>query len=612
MTQNLNKISGQILCSVVSPKYAQKLHMACVKQIDSRAKQFEKLRDFPESFLINNSMFQDKTKSIWDSLNQIWEGLPEHLRSLKAQIDDYYSVLNFSIEVDQLEDFLSMQEKLLEYPIVENLDNIEKLLENLPKEDEFRFKKVAQSAAVQNVGKVFNLKFRDHFSSSDKNKNHCSKNDKKMNQNNINVSPDLPVGMVSYKQNDLMKNKEGNLTDAISSVVPNVDDNKEQVMETKDVGDKKFKQKKNVSFNEYYEFSVGDGYREQLFPLNDVARKLTNVEDARHWNHPQHHRHSDSDHEQHYSDTDDETDDSFIENEKYFENEDLFFEDDSQMTQTDEDFSLNENENDDFKFGYDDDTNDDFSFNNDTSDEDVDIDDNIFEEEGNATQFRKETVCESKKPNPDLKDLNGNENIPSDEKPKMDMDMKFAEGNLIGKSGNTNKAQDKIVEVHEVGQKATADVEIPDEEKNNQLSNVTLLDGGKDSKVEEEEEESVSQDQESDIDFSIFLSDATNSCTNEIKNDGDDPAGVSPASFLLEMGNQDCKCSNEVSDGINEEYGTSNVDSKLKKTLIVTQLTLTLLKVNNRNTRKRCEICSKLTIKNTRTTSMMSFRCFCS
>ena len=92
--------------------------MACVKQIDSRAKQFEKLRDFPESFLINNSMFQDKTKSVWDSLNQIWEGLPEHLRSLKAQIDDYYSVLNFSIEVDQLEDFLSMQEKLLEYPIV--------------------------------------------------------------------------------------------------------------------------------------------------------------------------------------------------------------------------------------------------------------------------------------------------------------------------------------------------------------------------------------------------------------------------------------------------------------------------------------------------------------
>ena len=35
-----------------------------------------------------------------------------------------------------------------------------------------------------------------------------------------------------------------------------------------------------------------------------------------------------------------------------------------------------------------------------------------------------------------------------------------------------------------------------------------------------------------------------------------------------------------------------------------------MFKVNNRNTRKWCEICSKLTIKNTRTTSMTSFWCF--
>ena len=35
-----------------------------------------------------------------------------------------------------------------------------------------------------------------------------------------------------------------------------------------------------------------------------------------------------------------------------------------------------------------------------------------------------------------------------------------------------------------------------------------------------------------------------------------------------------------------------------------------LFKVNNRNTRKKCEISSKLTTKNTRTTSMTSFCCF--
>ena len=35
-----------------------------------------------------------------------------------------------------------------------------------------------------------------------------------------------------------------------------------------------------------------------------------------------------------------------------------------------------------------------------------------------------------------------------------------------------------------------------------------------------------------------------------------------------------------------------------------------LLKVNNRNTKTRCEICSKLTIKNTRMTSIASFCCF--
>ena len=34
-----------------------------------------------------------------------------------------------------------------------------------------------------------------------------------------------------------------------------------------------------------------------------------------------------------------------------------------------------------------------------------------------------------------------------------------------------------------------------------------------------------------------------------------------------------------------------------------------LFKVNNRNTRKRCEVCSKLTIKTT-TTSGTSFKCF--
>ena len=568
MTQNLSKISDQILSSVISLNYAQKLHIVCVKEIESRAKQFEKLRHFAENFQIDYSMFQDKIKSIRDPLTQTWEGLSQHLHSLKAQIEDYHSVLNFSNDVDELEDFLSMQEKLLEYPIVENVDNIEKLLENLPKEDEFRFKKVAQSAAVQNVGNVFNLKCRDHFSSSDENKNHFSKND-----------------MVSHKQNDFfMKNKEGNLTDEISSVVPNLDDNKEQIMQAKNVGDKTVKQKrKKVSFNEYYEFSVGDGYREQLFPLNDVVRKLTNVEDARHWSHPQHHRHysdgdSNADHEQHYSDTDDETDDSFIENEKYFENEDLFFEDDSQMSQTDEDFSLNENKNDDFKFEYDDDTNDDFSFNNDTSDEDVDIDDNIFEEGDNVTQFRKETVCESNKTNLYVKDLNRNENIQSDEKPKIHMDMKLLEGNLIEKSckNDTNKAQDTAVEVYEVVQESITDFEIPDEEKNNLLSNLTLLDEKEDIKVEEEE--SISQDQESDIDFSTFLSDATNSHTNEIKNDEDASAEMSPASFLCEMGNQDCKCSNDVNDGINDEDGTLNVDIKLKTMFIVTQLTFTCLK----------------------------------
>ena len=36
------------------------------------------------------------------------------------------------------------------------------------------------------------------------------------------------------------------------------------------------------------------------------------------------------------------------------------------------------------------------------------------------------------------------------------------------------------------------------------------------------------------------------------------------------------------------------------------QANIYLFKVNNRNTRKRCEICSKLTIKNTRTTSLTS------
>ena len=585
MTQNLSKISDQILSSVISLNYAQKLHILCVKEIESRAKQFEKLRHFAENFQTGYSMFQDKIKLIRDPLTQTWEGLSQHLHTLKAQVADYHSVLNFSNDVDELEDFLSMQEKLLEYPIVENVDNIEKLLENLPKEAEFRFKKVAQSAAVQNVGNVFNFKCRNHFSSSDENKNHFIENDKKMNQNNINVSPDVPIKVVSHKQNDFfMKNKEGNLTDQISSVVPNVDDNKEQIMQAKHVGDKTVKQKrKKVSFNEYYEFSVGDGYREQLFPLNDVARKLTNVEDARHWNHPQHHKHysdgdSNVDHEQYYSDTDDETDDSFIENEKYFENEDLFFEDDSQMSQTDEDFSLNENKNDDFKFEYDDDTNDDFSFNNDTSDEDVDIDDNIFEEEDNVTQFRKETVCESNKTNLDIKDLNRNENIPSDENPKIHLDMKLLEGNLIEKSckNDTNKAQDTAVEVHEVLQESITDVEIPDEEKNNLLSNLTLLDEKEDIKVEEEE--SIPQDRESDIDFSTFLSDATNSHTNEIKNGEDGSAEMSPASFLCEMGNQDCKCSNDVNDGINDEDGTLNVDSKLKKMLIVTQLTFTCLK----------------------------------
>ena len=37
---------------------------------------------------------------------------------------------------------------------------------------------------------------------------------------------------------------------------------------------------------------------------------------------------------------------------------------------------------------------------------------------------------------------------------------------------------------------------------------------------------------------------------------------------------------------------------------------ISLLKVNNRNTKTRCEICSKLTIKNTRMTSIASFCCF--
>ena len=583
MTQNLSKISDQILSSAVSPNYAQKLHIICVKEVESRTKQFEKLRGFPVKFQIDYSMFQDKTKSISDSLTQTWEGLSQHLHTLKAEIEDFHSLLNFSNDLDKLEGFLSIQEKLLEYPITENFDNIEKLLENLPKEDEFRFKKVAQSAAVQDVGNVFNLKRKYHLSSTDENKNHFSKNDKKMDQNYVNVSTDLPIGVVSHKQNDfIMKNKEGNLIDEISSVVPKLDANKEQVKEVKHVGDKTVKQKKKkVSFNEYYEFSVGDGYREKLFPLNDIVRKLTNVEDARHWNHQQHHRHysdddSNADQEQHYSDTDDEADDSFIENEKYFENEDLFFEDDSQMSQTDEDFSLNANENEDFKFEYDDDANDDFSFSNDAIDEDVvDIDDNIFEEEDNVTQFRKEIVNESKKTNPDVKDLNGDENISSDEKPKIHMDMKLSEGNLIEKScrNDTSKAYDTADEVHEVVQESIADVKIPDKEKNNQLSNLTLLDEEKDIKVEEEE--SISQDQESNIDFSTFSSDTINSYTNKIKNDEDSSAEKSPASFLREMVNQDCKCSNNVNDGLHDEDGTLNFDSKFEKILVAHQLTLT-------------------------------------
>ena len=120
MTQNLSKISDQILSSAVSPNYAQKLHIICVKEVESRTKQFEKLRGFPVKFQVDYSMFQDKTKSISDSLTQTWEGLSQHLHTLKAEIEDFHSLLNFSNDVDELEGFLSIQEKLLEYPITEN------------------------------------------------------------------------------------------------------------------------------------------------------------------------------------------------------------------------------------------------------------------------------------------------------------------------------------------------------------------------------------------------------------------------------------------------------------------------------------------------------------